>query len=216
MSDLDAHPMLPEHIADGRDMAERVEELVRDGRPDAARRVFSQGWRDAVPELPERFPVRLRKLDRDLLGQIARRLVGRSQPPALRFDTLDAHTVVRSVDDDDSVIGQLKSADARYLTGLGEDAALYSPQLLEIGIDDAGNVNSVALSVVRPELRVCSSCTGRHADAHVNCADCRAKRRRKGPEEQSFEPAPVPFHEAVEAMTGQSADQADDPLAQQR
>ena len=189
----------PEHITAGRDLAERVEELVRDGRPGAARRELQANWRDTVPDLPERFPVRLRKINRDPLTAIALRLRGRAHPPELRFDFSGPDGVsVRSVEDDDLIIGWLKPSDAHYLADLGDDAALYRPQLLEIGTDHRG-VTSVALSVVRPELRICSSCTRRHSGAHVNCAECRSKRRRKGPESDSYEPAPVPFHEAVEA-----------------
>lgn len=203
----DRDPMT-DRLAEGRDLADRVGELVRDGRPDAARRVFTQNWRDSVPDLPERFSVSLRKIDRDLLGVIARRLVGRAHPPELEFHTAEQDIAVRSVDDDHQVIGWLRPADARFLNDLGDDAALYRPQLLEIGVDRAGSPSTVAISVVRPELRSCSSCGDRHADAHVNCAKCRAKRRRKGPEADSYEPAPVPFFEAVEAMTAPD----DDPL----
>jgi hypothetical protein len=197
---------MTDRIAEGRGLADRVEELVRDGRPEAARRVFAQNWRDSVPDLPERFSVSLRKINRDLLGVIARRLVGRSLPPELEFHSVDLEIAVRSVDDDHQVIGWLRPVDARFLNDLGEDASLYRPQLLEIGVDKSGSPSSVAISVVRPELRSCSSCGARHADAHVNCAKCRALRRRKGPESESYEPAPVPFFEAVEAMTAPDDD----------
>jgi hypothetical protein len=197
------HPLGEE----GRELAERVEELVRDGRQAAAQRAFSAGWRETVPELPYRFSRGLRKLNRQLLDEIAIRLAhDRGRPPELSLLFTSADLVaVRSVDDDD-IIGYLKPKHARLLNSYGDDARLYVPHLLTIGIDHRRMVDSVTIELVRPELRVCSSCGARHSDAHVNCAACRAKRRKKGPDEKSREAAPVAFQEAIEALTAKASD----------
>jgi hypothetical protein len=192
---MPAHDQAAEQSAD---MAERVEDKRRQGSISNARAAFSRSWREAVPELPLRFSVILVHTDEKNILRLAKRL-GRqsSTPPKLKLirrhegyiDVLTSGNVI---------LGRLPSADSQLLRELGPAAKSYEPQLIEIRNTPEEGLDYIAIELVRPELKYCSSCGKQHDGAHVNCQECRQKRRRRGPEQ--VESSPIAFHEALEAI----------------
>jgi hypothetical protein len=197
-----------DHLAQARALAERVEQLVRDGKPHAAQRVLARTWDDAVQTKPLYIQRSLTRLDRTVAGELARTLAtAGAAPPELELERRsDSVAAVRMRGG--QVLGFLRAEDARRLAALDPDGTLYEPQLLEISVDDRNHVTGIAVNFKRPELRICSACGAEHTDPHVNCAQCRSKRRRKGPEADSYEPAPVPLHEALEQIASDDGDGA--------
>lgn len=190
-----------------RELAERVEDQRRKGSLSSARRAFSQNWRDAVPELPLRFSVILVRPERDALAELLRRMRKHAaNPPELRLHRASAELV--EVRLGRMRIGDLPAQDAKLLKELGADAKLYRPQLIEIRNNERGKLDYVAIELVRPEIHYCSSCGAKHDGTHVNCEDCRRKRRKRG--EAIVDQPPVAFHEAIDAIVEAPAHDEDE------
>lgn len=188
------------------ELADEVSAYVREGKHGRATQAFQRGWRDAVPELPLRFSVVLVRPDRELVAQIHRRLVDKIEPK-LCLQRTDEFSVQVVLADDGQRLGSLPAQDARLLADLQAPDALYHPQVLEIRYDDQGRFHRIAVELVRPELRYCSACGNKHSGPHINCADCRSKRRRKGAER--YESSPVNFHEALDTLAREPEDSSD-------
>ena len=164
-----------EYIAPGAEFAEEVAKNTREGHLVRANRVFTRGWRDAVPDLPLRFSVVLVRPDRKAVTQLDRRLRDEDEPQ-MQLCRQDAGAVEVTVDG--QRIGDLPADDARLLAELDAAIDLYSPRVLEIRYTTRGRLDYIAVELVRPEVRLCSSCNLPHTGTHVNCDRCRAKRYR--------------------------------------
>lgn len=181
----------------GQKLADKVEEHLSKGDTSSAKRAFSRSWREAVPDLPLRFSVILVKPNKDLIEKVTKRMrKGGGAPKLSLVNTRDGDWEVRT--SSGRRLGNLPSQDAKLLDDLGTDSRLYNPELLEIRSDDEDQFLHIAVELVRPEVRYCSSCGKEHQDDHVNCADCRSKRRRKG--DEVTEQTAIGFHEAVDAI----------------
>lgn len=181
----------------GQKLADKVEEHINKGDTSSAKRAFSRSWRDAVPDLPLRFSVILVKPDKAAIERMIKRIRKDGLTPKLKLvHTRDGDWEVRT--SSDRRLGSLPNQDGKLLDELGGDSRLYDPELLEIRTDDEDNFSHIAVELVRPEVRYCSSCGKEHQDDHANCAECRSKRRRKG--DEVTEQTAIGFHEAVDAI----------------
>lgn len=189
-------------MADQRAIVDQIEDYLEQGKQAQAKSLLTRRWRDLVPELPLRFSVVLeqpRAADAFFLGQ---RLKAGSSAPRLLITEEEGALHVKIARG--AVLGRIPADDAEFLRSVGDDAKLYELHVLEIR--EGGSV--VAVEFVRPELRTCSFCGKRHSEPHVNCAECRKKRRPKDPEAVGADFAPVLLSDALEAIV--EADQADD------
>jgi hypothetical protein len=189
--------------SEGRRLADKVAEHLAGGEPERASRALARGWRDAVPELPLRFAVILTGLDAKAIAAALRRSSNRGEPPRLRLRRVEGRIEVLTIRGA-RPLGRLPEREVRMLDELGADAHLYRPQLLEVEHDPEGALVRVAVELVRPEMRICSSCGRKHSGDHVNCERCRRRRRRKG--EESFESSPLGFQEAVDQIVSSEGD----------
>lgn len=180
----------------GRRLAEQVDAQLERGNRAQARRLVSLRWQGAASELPLRFPVVLEQVKVGEIRRLAERLRAGERPPALELHRRAGAVQIRIAGG--KKLGCLPQADTAFIAGLGEAAALYTPHLLEL-VTRAG-AESVAVELVRPELRSCSFCGNLHTGAHINCSECRAKRRRLDPKLVVAEPAPVLLAETLEAV----------------
>lgn len=192
MSD-NQHNELTERAAE---LVGEISEHVREGNPGRAESAFRRGWRDSVPELPLRFSVVLVRPDRDVVSAI-HRLINDGSEPELTLQREDNNLVLVMMTSGERV-GNLPALDSRLLLEFGDDADLYRPQVLEIRYDDNGRFDYIAVELVRPEVRYCTSCGEKHDGPHANCAKCRGKRRRVG--EEVYEAPPINFHEALDVI----------------
>lgn len=192
----------------GQKLADKVEEHISKGDSSSAKRAFSRSWREAVPELPLRFSVILVKPDKDAIERVMKRIRSGKEGPKLKLvHSREGDWEVRT--SSDKRLGSLPSQDGKLLDEFGADSRLYSPKLLEIRTDEEDNLSHMAVELVRPEVRYCSSCGKEHQDEHANCAECRSKRRRKG--DELTEQTSIGFHEAVDAIA-EAPDDEDLPI----
>lgn len=184
-------------------MQRKVSEGIEQGRGPAAKAALSRSWRDAVPELPIRFSVALKKPDHKATRELLRRArKNAGSAPPLRLVRENDRTYVETVRGKRLRIGRLPSSDARLLEAFGRDAKLYRPQILEVRYDDDNRVRYVAIELVRGEIYSCPACKKRHSGPHAYCDRC----RKEGREGESFEHTPVQIQEAVEAVIADEAD----------
>jgi hypothetical protein len=177
-----------------------------------AHRIFDQEWELTVlPQLPLRHPFEIERLDnqgmrmlleRDAANEAVslhlKRGVDRRMPAAV--------AVVASSESKEEAIGFLSAEAQAVLERAGDYAELYSVKPLQLTGIGTGNLQ-FQMELVRPDLRQCSSCGALHADEHVNCEECRKKRRRKQKTlEETAEVAPVAMQSAFRALSqeGQS------------
>jgi hypothetical protein len=189
------------------EMQKKVLEGLQGGRAPAAKAALTRSWRDAVPDLPVRFSVVLRKTDAQAVAELLRRARrNRGSSPPLRLRKRKGVIYVETVRGARLEIGQLPRSESQLLSDFGADAKLYRPQLLEVRYDDDNRVRFVAIELVRPELFQCPSCDRRHKGPHAYCSKCRAA----GEEGEGFEHTPVQIHEAIEAVIADGANLEDD------
>jgi len=191
--------------SEARELAARVQESLDRGAVSQAKRAFTQGWRETVPALPLRFSVILVRLNRKSIKDVLRLWrKNKGQAPQLKLDWGEETVQVRMARGRKLVLGCLPASDAELLRDMGPKAQkLYRPQLLEVRRTETGEIDYVAVELVRPELRICSSCGKEHSGKHTNCEDCRKRRQRVGAER--FEYAPVSFQEVVEQIAAEEA-----------
>lgn len=186
------------------EFAERVQEQVDEGKVDKARRIVSRSWREAVPELPQRFPVILSHPDKERVARMVKKIRSGGDIPELKMVLRGKKAKITSKSG--KRIGDLSARDRDFLKSLGKAARLYEPRLLEIKSDDDGKLSSVAVELVRPEVSVCPECESYHPGIHVLCDDCRAGLSRSAKKSEP-EPAPVEFHDAVAAIIAEPEDE---------
>lgn len=210
------HPFDPEddavendRLADARDLIARIDDNLQQGKAAQAKSLFARRWRDLVPELPLRFPIVLAKPSERAAAKLAQGMKGGQEPPALKLVPRSARHGGYVVSTSEGTrLGDLPAKDAEFLRSLGEDAALYTPHLLELRppTKETDRPVLIAVELVRPELRYCSFCGKRHSDPHVNCADCRRERRQVNPDKAAEELPLVPLHEALDALISDEFD----------
>jgi hypothetical protein len=198
----DAAATSEERRAGGRRLAERVDEFMQQGKPLQARSLLARNWQDAAPDLPLRYPVVLEAISARFAAQLARYVRMGGQAPELTVELSGKQVIRGHIASAGRRLGDLPRDQAEYLASLGADAAVYTAKLLSIRLSASGDPDTVEVELVRPELRRCSSCGRLHDEVEqVNCADCRAKRRRKDPERAEPEGAPLALQEAIDALT---------------
>lgn len=156
--------------AEARELAARVDEYLQKGSTRSATRVFSQSWRETVPDLPLRFSVMLKQVDDAVILDMLAKLRGGDRPLlALRHRRkLGVIEVVDTVSR--KALGLLPAQDAQLLIDLKAVRGYYSPHLSEIKINERGRLQYVAVELVRAE------------------------------EVEQDEQSPVHFHDAVDAF----------------
>lgn len=194
LTDEDQRPAEP------RWLAERVDDLLDEGKPLAARSVLGRNWQDAVPELPLRYTVVLEQVSERTTRRIARILHEHDPVPTLSLHLRGSRRLrvlvrVSTPGSNDERLGEFSPEQAQFLHSLGERASLYRAQLTAIRASGAATIE-----LVRPELRSCSSCERLHAELHVNCAECRKLRRPKAPERVESETPALALQEALDAI----------------
>jgi len=187
-----------------RQAQDEVHGLVEEGRVRAAERALHSALDEALPELPLRFAARVVRLNDRRLTDYARALRDCGQPPALLLADRGAKGF--SVEWCFGRLGWLAIGEVELLRSLGTRAGWYRPRLVELIEPTQAASGAMVVELVRPEMRVCSSCGNLHAGPHLNCDACRKKRRRTGEVEQTFEPAPVALTRALEHLAQESAD----------
>jgi hypothetical protein len=194
----------------GSEFAKEISEHLREGDHGSASRAFARGWRDAVPDLPLRFSVILVRPDRDVIASLYKQLRDGDELE-MCLQRVSASEVTVNLVDGGQRIGDIPAADARLLHELDADSALYRPQVSEVRYTARGRFDYIAVELVRPEVKLCSSCGEPHTTPHVNCAKCRSERRPKG--EESYERAPLHLHDALDAVvTAPNLDGEDDDV----
>jgi hypothetical protein len=108
----------------------------------------------------------------------------------------DQIAVVVSTGSATEVVGFLSADAITVLRRAGEHKRLYEVKPLQLKGIESGKFE-FQMELVRPDLRQCSSCGSLHTAEHVNCEECRKKRRRKNKTlEETAEQAPVPMQSA--------------------
>lgn len=145
-------------------------ELARAGRPRLAAAAFDQAMRDCLPDLPLRFSLLLVRPDDDQVEEVAE-AVYRQDEVTLRL--AEGPRGVLAVYRGTIRLGDLSVRDDELVRGFGaEGLALYEPRILEILFREDGELQSVAVELVRPELRLCGGC-GRTFTEHLpRCPHC--------------------------------------------
>jgi len=200
--ELEASPGEPDaeaRLVEGRRLAERVDDLLAQGKQQQARSVVARGWQDAVPELPLRYPVVLARPSVRFASQLARYIRVGGDAPELKVELSGKQVIHGTITVSGRRLGELPDSEAAYLHSLGADAEVFTPRLTAIRVSATGESDKVEIELVRPELRRCSSCGRLHGEDTVNCADCRALRRPKDPDKVESEASPVALHEAMDA-----------------
>jgi len=154
------------------ELTSRVSENLEAGKVQQAKSELSRAWRDLVPELPRRFAVSLRSVDRKAAIELGRRLRRSKGRPQLRLAERDGRWWVETARGKKLVIGRLPSAEARLLADLGQ-LKHYRPQLLAISQDDEGRIERVSVELVRRDLRRCEQCGRSYRGSGELCGDCR-------------------------------------------
>ncbi len=180
----------PERLLDpeqerARQLAERVSEHAEAGDLTKARQALSRSWRELVPDLPERFAVLLKRLDRDAVREVLVRQRERGGRVRLRLIEKDDRLAVATSHGKTLILGLLPKADTRLLEEFGAEGRRYRPQLLEVNREPDGEIRSVAVELVRP-----------------------TPRSEDGPDEGTS----LALQEAIE--TAAEADEITDPLAE--
>jgi hypothetical protein len=186
-------------------LADKVAESKDRGSDIGAKQAFTKEWKEAVPELPHRIPALLVRVDPKAVNLVLARIRDDRQPELKVDGSFETGFCVRMSRGKKTRIGDLSARDLETLRELGKKALkVYKPQLLEVTRNEQGKVNTVAIELVRPEGRLCSSCGKPFYEDRTNCKNCRQKRKKLG--EQSYEHSPVAFHEAVEEMIKEDSD----------
>lgn len=201
-----SEPEVAEQVAKQRQIADEVDDLIRAGRPRLAQQALEQAVADCLPDLPLRFSLLVRRIDEVQVLALAE-AVRASQDVDLRLMRSEDTVQLRW---SAGRLGQLSARDSELLRGFGRQAALYDLRVLEISFGIEGGVSTFAIELSRPEFRRCSSCGRLHSGLHINCEDCRRRRRPKGEEAETFEPAPVPLAVALEELLRTRAERSSD------
>lgn len=191
---------VPEGIERQRQAADRVDELLSQGKKREADLALQEALRDALPAMPLRFPLRLVRgnlaVARDLA--VALRGAGGEQPRLrlVRTETTPRYIVAW----DKRGLGAVPARFAQLLDSFGDDALIYEPRLHRIvGMTSAREL-TIAVELVRPEMRQCASCRELHGDPHLLCPKCRKERRKPKTNEPEYEAPPEAIQRALEAF----------------
>jgi len=138
-----------EQLDSARKLARQVSDLVSDGKDAAARGVFTRTWRDSVPDLPSRFPVTLENVDERTALAVARLIGGGSEPQLGLRRRKGSYEVYAIGGHHENRLGDLPAADSEFLIGLGKQASLFEPFLLQIKSVEARVI--CAIELVRAE-----------------------------------------------------------------
>lgn len=186
-------------MTDPRALLDRVSELLQEGKEAQAKSLLTRQLGRLLPDPPVRWSCGLEEVDDQLALRLVRKLRNGDLLPqlSLRRTREGGRAVIVGTR---ARLGLLPPAEVEHLIALGEDAKLYTPHLLEVRADERGRLAALTIELVRPEFRYCSFCGARHTDPHLNCPDCRAKRRRTNPETAELEAGPVFFHELLETL----------------
>jgi len=107
----------------------------------------SSNWRDAVPELPQRFATTLVRPNRKLVAALHQELRGGGKPE-LALEQLKAHVVQVIVKKTGERVGSLPPEDARLISDLEVDAARYHPHILEVHFTPRGRLEEIVVDLV--------------------------------------------------------------------
>ena len=195
--------------------ADEALSLAAEGRVEAARRTIAAGLPAGLPELPLRFTVSLVHLADTQIKDLVdvRQAIGES--PSLLLSRLSDGKGY-GVRWFGGQLGRLSRQDIQTLNEFGAAVGWFSVRLTELHVAEDGRADHLEVELVRPELRVCSSCGRLHAGSEVNCDECRHLRRRKGEETTTYERPPVPLQRAIEALTLVTDYQAGEALGGER
>lgn len=169
---------------------ETAEEMARAGRPRLAAAAFEEAMRDCLPDLPLRFSLLLVRPDDDKVEELAE--------DVYRQDEVTLHMAegprgVLSVYRGEIRLGDLSSRDDELVRGFGDEGrALYEPRILEILFRDGGELQSVAVELVRPEQRLCGACGRTFSEHQARCPHCGAS------EAEATGKAPAALADALE------------------
>jgi hypothetical protein len=186
----------------GAEFSQEITEHLREGDRGRAHRAFARGWREAVPDLPLRFTTILVHPERQVIAEFSP-LLREGVEPELKLQRKAKGEVIVQSQESGKTVGSLPAADARLLLELEADE-LYKPRVVEVLYDQRGRFDYIAVELVRPEVRFCSSCGEPHSGTDVNCEKCRRARRPRG--EEGFEIAPVHLHEALDGIIEAASD----------
>lgn len=201
MSDKDKEKNLSE-------VPQEVEEKLREGQVSQARRrltASTDSWRDALPELPLRFPVKLVRLDSAAATDLLRRSVRSRGRPPLRLEKRDKGIVVVTSRGKKLEVGFLPQSESDMLLDIDPKLRVFRPRLLDIGRDEEGTVTSVAVELLRPELHRCPECGNRHSGTHQLCKKCRKSKKPQANQEVGG--LPVPVADAIDAILSEAGDE---------
>lgn len=137
-------------------MSDRFSEIsdkLAEGQTIGAKRVLTSSWRDAVPELPVRFAVILVRLDKDAVKALLKRMRKSKSKPGLKLDWKEDRIEVVTSRGKTLRIGDLPISDSMMMTDLGDKAKKYRPQLLQIQQTESGDIDYLAIELVRPETK---------------------------------------------------------------
>lgn len=149
---------------------ETAEEMARAGRPRLAAQAFDAAIRDCLPDLPLRFSLLLVRADDDQVESVAE-AVYRQDDVSLRL--ADGPRGVLAVFRGQVRLGDLSVRDDELVRGFGEEGiALYEPRILEILFREDGDLQSIAVELVRPEQRLCAACANPFAEHLLHCPHC--------------------------------------------
>lgn len=190
------------------EMTQAVEEKLREGQVPQARRELtaaSDSWRDALPEPPLRFPVKLVKLSSSAATELLRRsLKSRGRPP-LKLEKREDGVAIVTARGKKLQIGFLPQGEVNMLLEFDPKLRIFRPRLLDIGREEDGSVSSVAVELVRPERHRCPECGNLHSGTHQMCSKCR--KRKKPQADKEVGGLPVPVQDAIDAILAEAGDE---------
>ncbi len=197
-----------ENAARQRELADEISSLMADGRSRKAIDALLAGVEDVLPDLPLRFSLLLIRVDSEGIKDYIRQYRKTGSRPTLQL--------VKPKGSGQFVItwrkgriGQLSSEDSDLLRSFGRRRRLYEPRVLEVTYSaDKLKVETLAIELVRPEVRLCSSCGKQHTGIHLNCEECRGKRKRTGDEQDTFEVPPLGLAEAIDLFVRRNEESA--------
>lgn len=128
-----------------------INSKIASGQTIGAKRALTSSWRDSVPELPIRFAVILVGLNKDNIREIVKRSRKNKTSPKLKLVWENNKIEVWTSQGKKLHLGNLPSSDALMLLDLGTKAKRYKPKFLELDTDDSGEVDYLAIELVRPE-----------------------------------------------------------------
>lgn len=144
-----------------------ISDQISAGKITGAKQTLTRSWRDAVPELPIRFAVILVDLDKTAVKGLLQRMRKNKSTPRLKLEwkkdknKIEVHTSQGKT----FRIGNLPASDSIMLLDLGKKAKKYKPKLLEIKQDENGEINYLAIELIRPETSVETQAAAAIADA---------------------------------------------------